>query len=106
MKNEEPLSRRPQGCDYSDTVGQQEAMHREAIRRLDHIAGAAVDTATGRTMDSWSSSGTLPGVITPDLQPEANPANLTFPITPVSSGFEEGNANFEQIMRNPHGERR
>jgi hypothetical protein len=101
MKNEEPVSRRPQGCDYSDTIGQQEAAHREAIRRLDHIAGAPVDTATGRALDSWSSGGNLPGGPTPDLQGPEPP--LGFGVVPVPT-FEPRDIpqNTESIFRNVH----
>jgi len=105
MKNEEPISRRPQGCDYSDTVGQQAAAHAEAHRRLDNIAGAAVDTATGRTMDSWSSGGLLPGgTVTPDV---VKPETVGFGVTETPTlAPQERPQNFEDIMRNPHGERR
>jgi hypothetical protein len=91
--------------EFSGTVEDQALHHAEAHRRLNEIAGGPTDTATGlptRTMDSWSSGGQMNGVMTPDLQGPEPLAPGVGVVVPVSSGFEEGNANFEQIVNNPH----
>jgi hypothetical protein len=107
MENQKPVP--THNVDFSDTVGQQAAHHSEAIRRLNNIAGAAPDPATSlpaRALDSWSSGGQMNGTLTPDLE--------SLPLLDVGSGVtsvptletREVPQNFEQIMRNPHGERR
>jgi len=93
---------------FNSVVEEQAAMHREAHRRLDAMAGAPVDTATGvpgRAFDTWSGSGSLPGSNSPDLQGPEPP--LGFGVVPVPT-LEPRDLpqNFEDIVRNPMGQKR
>jgi hypothetical protein len=95
MKQQEPVSRSPQDCTYSDTVGQQAAAHAEAHRRL---SNGAPTSLTG--LDSWSSSGDLPGRMTPDV---VNQETVGFGVTSVPTlAPEDIPQNTESIFRNAH----
>jgi len=90
------------------TTDDQAAIHAEAWRRsspdrtvpegapphgVTTNAGLGIGVVTPKTNDTWSSGGAMPGVTTPDLQgPKGD-------ITGNSAGFEQGNANTEDIVR-------
>jgi len=101
MQNQKPVPQHE--INFTDPVGQQASHHVEAIRRMSN--GQPPDPATGlQGFDSWSSGGNLPGTMTPDV---VNPETVGFGVTEVPTlAPQDRPQNFEDIVRNPMGQKR